>query len=341
MVTPGGSSRRGRRGQPGRPSAGLSASGEICVVPESRPARHSLGGRVGEQRAATMMESCSWRPHPRRSPTARGSTSSATARARPCTSGKARSLRARLSNYFADPATLAERTAQLVRAATSVDWTVTASEVDALLLENSLIKTDQPRLQHPAEGRQELPVPRGRPARGVAAARRRARPARAVASGTSGPSATPSPCAARSTCCCRRSPCGPAATRSTSATSASGGPACSPTSAGAAAPCVGWVDHATYEEHVQGILRFFSGDAAALTRDLSARMRAAAADAGLRGRRAAPRRARPRRARVGHPADPPLGPRRPRRGGRRERRAAGLRRAPRAAAGPRRRAASR
>ena len=29
----------------------------------------------------------------------------------------------------------------MVPAATSVDWTVTASEVDALLLENSLIKT--------------------------------------------------------------------------------------------------------------------------------------------------------------------------------------------------------
>jgi len=43
-----------------------------------------------------------------------------------------------------------------------------------------------------------------------------------------------------------------------------------------AAPCVGWVDHPDYDEHVQGILRFFSGDAAALTRDLEARMQAAA-----------------------------------------------------------------
>jgi len=36
--------------------------------------------------------------------------------------GKAKSLRSRLSNYFADPATLHPRTAQMVATAASVEW---------------------------------------------------------------------------------------------------------------------------------------------------------------------------------------------------------------------------
>jgi excinuclease ABC subunit C len=59
--------------------------------------------------------------------------------------GKAKSLRSRLSNYFADPATLPPRTAQMVGAAASVEWITVDSEVDALLLENELIKRHQPR----------------------------------------------------------------------------------------------------------------------------------------------------------------------------------------------------
>ncbi len=59
--------------------------------------------------------------------------------------GKAKSLRSRLANYFADPATLAPRTAQLVAAAATVEWITVENEVDALLLENELIKAHQPR----------------------------------------------------------------------------------------------------------------------------------------------------------------------------------------------------
>ncbi len=59
--------------------------------------------------------------------------------------GKAASLRSRLSNYFSDPVTLHPRTAQMVRAATSVEWIQVATEVEALLLEFSLIQRYQPR----------------------------------------------------------------------------------------------------------------------------------------------------------------------------------------------------
>ncbi|HUO47918.1 MAG TPA: excinuclease ABC subunit UvrC [Acidimicrobiales bacterium] len=59
--------------------------------------------------------------------------------------GKAKSLRSRLSNYFADPSTLLPRTAQLVAAADHVEWITVASEVDAIFLEYNLIKEHRPR----------------------------------------------------------------------------------------------------------------------------------------------------------------------------------------------------
>ncbi len=59
--------------------------------------------------------------------------------------GKAKSLRQRLSNYFVNPATLPPRTAQMVLAAETVEWIQVDTNVDALLLENELIKQHQPR----------------------------------------------------------------------------------------------------------------------------------------------------------------------------------------------------
>ncbi len=59
--------------------------------------------------------------------------------------GKARSLRARLSSYFADPRTMHPRTAAMVATANSVDWVTTSSEVEALHLEYTWIKEFDPR----------------------------------------------------------------------------------------------------------------------------------------------------------------------------------------------------
>jgi excinuclease ABC subunit C len=59
--------------------------------------------------------------------------------------GKAKSLRSRLSNYFAPPETLLERTAQMVQAADRVEWIVAKNEVDAFFLEFNLIKRHKPR----------------------------------------------------------------------------------------------------------------------------------------------------------------------------------------------------
>jgi excinuclease ABC subunit C len=59
--------------------------------------------------------------------------------------GKAKSLRSRLSNYFGDPRLLQPRTRQMVETAESVEWIEVRNEVEALMLEYSLIKEHRPR----------------------------------------------------------------------------------------------------------------------------------------------------------------------------------------------------
>ncbi|MDP9068910.1 MAG: excinuclease ABC subunit UvrC [Actinomycetota bacterium] len=62
---------------------------------------------------------------------------------RPIYVGKAKSLRSRLSNYFASD--LHPRTRAMVEAATDVEWILTDNEVEALHLEVNLIKQHRPR----------------------------------------------------------------------------------------------------------------------------------------------------------------------------------------------------
>ena len=59
--------------------------------------------------------------------------------------GKAKSLRQRLSNYFGDPMLMHPRTAQMVATAESVEWIQVRNEIEALMLEFSLIKQHRPR----------------------------------------------------------------------------------------------------------------------------------------------------------------------------------------------------
>lgn len=59
--------------------------------------------------------------------------------------GKAKNLRSRLNSYFADPASLLERTRRMVFTAARVDWTVVSTEVEALQLEYTWIKQYEPR----------------------------------------------------------------------------------------------------------------------------------------------------------------------------------------------------
>jgi excinuclease ABC subunit C len=59
--------------------------------------------------------------------------------------GKAKSLRSRLSNYFQNPINLLPRTAQMVASAETVEWIQVRNDVEALMLEYSLIKQHKPR----------------------------------------------------------------------------------------------------------------------------------------------------------------------------------------------------
>lgn len=59
--------------------------------------------------------------------------------------GKAKSLRSRLNSYFADIYGLHPRTRQMVTSASSVEWTVVSTEVEALQLEYNWIKEFDPR----------------------------------------------------------------------------------------------------------------------------------------------------------------------------------------------------
>jgi excinuclease ABC subunit C len=59
--------------------------------------------------------------------------------------GKARSLRHRLATYFQSPTNLPSRTAAMVTSADTVEWIQVRNEVEALMLEYSLIKQHRPR----------------------------------------------------------------------------------------------------------------------------------------------------------------------------------------------------
>ena len=60
-------------------------------------------------------------------------------------SGKAKDLRARVRSYFTRESSIDPRTRHLRREITSLDYIVTDSEVEALILESSLVKSKQPR----------------------------------------------------------------------------------------------------------------------------------------------------------------------------------------------------
>ncbi len=118
----------GRRGQPGRPTAGMSATKRICQ-PDTRPA-----------------VTCSVvLARPQSIPDAPGSYQFKDATGRIIYVGKARSLRSRVSSYFQDPVHLNPRTAQMVERAASVEWIVVSSDVEAIMLEYNLIKAHRPR----------------------------------------------------------------------------------------------------------------------------------------------------------------------------------------------------
>jgi len=92
-----------------------------------------------------MADPSSYRPRPGTIPEEPGVYRFRDDRGRVVYVGKAKSLRQRLASYFADPAGLHSRTRAMVWAAASVEWTVVATEVEALQLEYAWIKEFDPR----------------------------------------------------------------------------------------------------------------------------------------------------------------------------------------------------
>ncbi len=91
-----------------------------------------------------MAETVSYRPKAGEIPTSPGVYRFRDATGRVLYVGKAKSLRARLSNYFAPLHTLHERTRRMVLTAASVEWTVVGNEFEALQLEFTWIKEFDP-----------------------------------------------------------------------------------------------------------------------------------------------------------------------------------------------------
>ncbi|HLR83322.1 MAG TPA: excinuclease ABC subunit UvrC [Nocardioidaceae bacterium] len=92
-----------------------------------------------------MADPATYRPAPGSIPTSPGVYRFSDAKGRVIYVGKAKSLRSRLSSYFADPAGLHPRTQTMVQTAAKVDWTVVSNEVEALQLEYTWIKQYDPR----------------------------------------------------------------------------------------------------------------------------------------------------------------------------------------------------
>ncbi|CAN7404748.1 excinuclease ABC subunit UvrC [Terrabacter sp. LjRoot27] len=92
-----------------------------------------------------MADPTTYRPKPGEIPTDPGVYRFRDAHGRVIYVGKAKSLRPRLSSYFQDITALHPRTATMVTTASSVEWTVVRTEVEALQLEYSWIKEFDPR----------------------------------------------------------------------------------------------------------------------------------------------------------------------------------------------------
>jgi len=91
-----------------------------------------------------MSDALTYRPKPGEIPTTPGVYRFSDDSGRVLYVGKAKNLRARLANYFAPLPSLHERTRRMVTTATSVEWTVVGTEVEALQLEWTWINEYDP-----------------------------------------------------------------------------------------------------------------------------------------------------------------------------------------------------
>jgi len=191
--------------------------------------------------------------------------------------GKASSLRQRLSNYFQSPGQLPIRTAQMVASATRVEWTVVGTEVEALLLEHSLIQAHQPRFNVRLKDDKTYPwlalsvndewprpfVYRGKRRKGVV---------------YFGP--FPHVRSLRQTLdlVVKTFPVRTCSDAKFSRHQKYGRPCLLADIGRCSAPCVGQVDASTYHSYVEGLSAFFSGDTESILHELHNKMESASTD---------------------------------------------------------------
>jgi excinuclease ABC subunit C len=189
--------------------------------------------------------------------------------------GKARSLRSRLSNYFQDARSLPPRTAAMVAAAETVEWIQVRNEVEALMLENTLIKQHQPRFNVRLRDDKSYPflavtvsddwprpmVMRGRKRKGIR---------------YFGPYGHAYAIRETLDLLLRTFPLRTCSDNKFGRHQRMGRPCLLFHIEKCSGPCVGEVDHETYDRLTQELLDFLDGDTDTIVRRLEDRMRAAA-----------------------------------------------------------------
>jgi excinuclease ABC subunit C len=191
--------------------------------------------------------------------------------------GKARSLRQRLSNYFQDPRHLPPRTAAMVAGAETVEWIQVRNEVEALMLEYSLIKQHRPRFNIRLRDDKSYPflavtvgdewprpmVMRGRKRKGVR---------------YFGPYAHAYAIRETLDLLLRTFPLRTCSDNKFGRHERLGRPCLLFHIEKCSGPCVGEVDHETYERLVDELVEFLDGDTDTVVRRLEAEMRSAASE---------------------------------------------------------------
>ena len=189
--------------------------------------------------------------------------------------GKARSLRQRLANYFQDPKNLHARTAQMVAAADRVDWMVTSTEVEALVLEHSLIQSFQPRYNVRLKDDKSYPWlaitlssewPRPLVTRGQ----------RRQGTRYFGPFGHVRSLRRTVDLLLTSFPVRSCSDAKLARHERSGRPCLLYDIHRCSGPCIGAIEAEAYQTHVDGFLRFFSGDVEPILRDLDQQMSVAA-----------------------------------------------------------------